>query len=105
FKNDVKLALARTVEHINDKEFAEFQTRMTPILDAAVNKNNTELRNIILQQIDTTGKQITSYSQTIIEEYIKAPVDFLGNDTLVFKKITGRTDFTKINKSTKEVDF
>ncbi len=96
FKNDVKLSLARAVERVNEDEFSEFQLKYTPILEAAKDINSTEIRNIILQQIDTTGKQILSYGQTIIEEVIKAPVDFLAKDSssIYFKKVRGRVDIT-----------
>ena len=107
FKNDVKLSLARAVERVNEKEFSEFQRKYTPILEAAKDINSTEIRNIILQQIDTTGKQILSYGQTIIEEVIKAPVDFLAKDSssIYFKKVTARVDITTNNKFSGDSDF
>jgi len=105
FKNDIKIALARVSERANEKEYAEYQRRVQPILENRDYKSNRELRKIILQQIDTFGKQKASYSETIIEEYIKIPKDFLENDSILLKRVTGREDFFKSNKSSNNIDF
>ncbi|WP_301400574.1 sensor histidine kinase [Polaribacter huanghezhanensis] len=105
FLNDVKIALTSVSEEVSDKEYAEFQRKIKPYLDKTQNVKSNELRNFILQQIDTTGKQITAYSLTVLEQNIKVPIDFLENDSLVVKRITGREDIFNTNKFSANTDF
>lgn len=105
FKNEVKIALGRVSEEVAEKEYAEFQRKIKPYLDTTEEINSTELRNFILQQIDTTGKQITSYSITLLEQNIKVPADFLANDSLIIKRITGREDIFNANSISSNSDF
>lgn len=107
FVNDVKISLTRVSEEVADKEYVEFQRKIKPFFDQAQNGKNisNELRNFILEQIDTTGKQITAYSLTVLEQNFKVPVDFLENDSLVVKKITGREDIFNSNIFSSNSDF
>ncbi|MFN0729146.1 sensor histidine kinase [Polaribacter gochangensis] len=105
FLNDVQIALTSVSEEVAEKEYAEFQRKIKPYLDVTQNVSSNELRNFILQQIDTTGKQITSYSLTVLEQNIKVPADFLENDSLVLKRITGREDIFNANKFSANSDF
>ncbi|MFT5761364.1 MAG: two-component system phosphate regulon sensor histidine kinase PhoR [Polaribacter sp.] len=105
FLNDVKISLTRVSEEVADKEYTEFQRKIKPLLDKTQNVTSNELRNFILEQIDTTGKQITAYSLTVLEQNFKVPVDFLENDSLVVKRITGREDIFNSNTFSTNSDF
>jgi two-component system phosphate regulon sensor histidine kinase PhoR len=106
-KNDVKISLAQVSEEVEEKEYAEFYRKIKPYLDTTDNVTSNQLRNFILQQIDTTGKQITSYSLTVLEQSIKVPANFLANDSLnlVLKRITSREDVSNFNMVTPNNDF
>jgi len=105
FINDVKISLTSVSEEVAQKEYAEFERKIKPLLDKPQKANSNELRNFFLQQIDTTGKQITAYSLTVLEQNIKIPADFLENDSLVVKRITGREDIFNANKFSPNTDF
>jgi len=106
FKNDVKKSLARVSEKVAEKEYAEFQRKIQPYIDTTSNISSTELRNFFLQQIDTIGKQQTSYSVTLLEDNIKIPRDFLANDSLIIvKRITGREKISNSNFGLSNKDF
>lgn len=104
FKNDVKVSLARVSERVNEKEYAEFQRDYQPYLENKEYSISKEFRKIILQQIDTSGRQKASYSITIIEDIIKLPN--LENDSIFLKKTTGREDyFSQTNRIRGNMDF
>ena len=105
FKNDVKLSLARVSEEVAEKEYNEFYRKIKPYLDTTDNVIRNELRNFLLQQIDTTGKQVSSYSLTLVEQLIKVPTDFLTNDSLFVKRVTGRADLFNSNDFLENKDF
>jgi len=105
FINDVKISLTRVSEEVADKEYAEFQRKIKPYLEKTQDVSSNELRNFILEQIDTTGKQIIAYSLTVLEQNIKVPADFLENDSLVVKRITGREDIFNSTKFSPNSDF
>jgi two-component system phosphate regulon sensor histidine kinase PhoR len=106
FKSDVKKSLARVSEKVSDKEYAEFQRKIQPYIDTTTNISSRELRNFYLQQIDTIGKQQTSYSVTLLEDNIKIPADFLANDSLIIiKRITGREKISNSSFGLSNKDF
>jgi two-component system phosphate regulon sensor histidine kinase PhoR len=106
FKSDVKRSLARVSEKVDEKEYAEFQRKIEPYIDSTTNISSRELRNFFLQQIDTTGKQKTSYTLTVLEENIKIPANFLANDSLIeVKRVTGREDIFNANIRAPSGDF
>ena len=92
FLNDVKIALTSVSEEVAEKEYKEFERKIKPLLEKPQKVTSNELRNFFLQQIDTAGKQITAYSLTFLEQNLKVTADFLANDSLVLKRITGRED-------------
>ncbi|WP_347174529.1 sensor histidine kinase [Polaribacter uvawellassae] len=105
FLNDVQIALTSVSEEVAEKEYAEYRRRIKPLLDKPINITSNQLRNFVLQQQDTTGKQISAYSLTVLEQNFKVPADFLENDSLVVKKITGREDIFNSNSFSPNTDF
>ncbi|NVK52638.1 MAG: HAMP domain-containing histidine kinase [Flavobacteriaceae bacterium] len=107
FKNNVKLSLARVSEEVAEKEYAEYRRKIKPYLDSTDNVNAIVLRNFMLQQLDTAGKQRTFYSSSILEEITEVPTDFLAKDSssFFFRRITGREDVFTANKNFTGKDF
>ena len=105
FLNDVKIALTSVSEEVAEKEYKEFERKIKPLLEKPQKVTSNELRNFFLQQIDTAGKQITAYSLTFLEQNLKVTADFLANDSLVLKRITGREDIFNANKFSPNSDF
>lgn len=93
FDSDVIKSLARTSERIASRERDEFIREYEPILRNIKLANKAEIKNIFLQQIDTTGKQKFTFGATILEEDFKIPSDFLDNDSIIYKRITTKKDF------------
>ena len=106
FKNDVKKSLVRVSEEVADKEYDDYFIKIKPLLENSTKIDANLLRNFMFKEIDTTGKQVTSYSLSLLEQLIKVPTDFLANDSLVFiKKITGREDMFKSSLANTNSDF
>ena len=107
FKSDVKKSLARVSEQVSENEYADFYRTIKPYLDTTTIANSTQLHNFVLQQIDTTGKQVFSLSLTTVSQDIEIPTEFLANDSLdlVVKRIATRQDITKFNQMPIKSDF
>ena len=105
FVNDVKISLTSVAEKVAEKEYAEFQRKIKPFLDATPDATSSMLRNFILQDIDTAGKQSIAYTLTVLEQNIKVREDFLENDSLFVKRITGREDIFNSNRFATNSDF
>ncbi len=107
FVNDVKVSLAQVSEQVSEKEFADYYRKIKPLLDTTSNVNSNLLHNFMLQQIDTAGRQVFSYSSTTVEQTIPLPTNFLENDSVdrVIKRITTRKDITNFNNTFKNNDF
>ena len=107
FKSDVKKSLARVSEQVSENEYADFYRTIKPYLDTTTIANSTQLHNFVLQQIDTTGKQVFSLSLTTVSQDIEIPTEFLANDSLdlVVKRIATREDITKFNPMSIKSDF
>lgn len=93
FDNDVTVALARVSERINENENDQIQKEFEGIITNKGLADNAEIKNYLFQQLDTTGKQKFTFGATILEENFKIPLDFLDNDTIIYKRITGKKDF------------
>ena len=64
--------------------------------------NKAQIKNFLIQQIDTTTKSRFSFGTTIIEEDFKIPVldildkkGFYDNDSIVVKQFTKKRDYFK----------
>lgn len=99
FDSDVKKALASVSESIKIKEEDKFYSKIKPIVDNKQFLNSAQIRNYLIQQIDTVNKSKLSFGSTIIEEDFKVPLDFLNdenfldNDSIVFKRLTRKNDY------------
>lgn len=93
FKNDVQISLGSVAERINTKEKEIFESKLEGILSQQILANDAQIKSLFFQEIDTLNKQKISFGSTILEENFEIPVDFLDNDTIVYKRVTGKKDF------------
>ena len=93
FKNDVQKSLGRVAERINSKEKDLFEKKFQGILSQKILANDAEIKSMFFQEIDTVNKQKISFGSTILEENFEIPVDFLSNDTIIYKRVTSKKDF------------
>ncbi|MEQ6122732.1 HAMP domain-containing sensor histidine kinase [Pseudotenacibaculum sp. MALMAid0570] len=98
FDNDVKKAMARASERLKLKEQDLYYNKIKPIFDSKEFLNKAEIKNYLIQQIDTVNNRKFSFGSTIIEEDFKVPLDilnesqFFSNDTIVLTRFTRRND-------------
>ncbi|RCS27211.1 sensor histidine kinase [Polaribacter sp. WD7] len=93
FKNDVQKSLGSVSQRIADKEEASLEKDIENIIRDKGVADNAQIKNYLFQQIDTTTKQKFTFGATILEENFKLPTDFLDNDTIIWKRISGKKDF------------
>ena len=93
FKNDVQKSLGSVAERINQKERDLFDKKFENIIENGVLANDAQIKSLFYQEIDTINNQKISFGSTILEENFEIPADFLGSDSLIFKRVTGKKDF------------
>jgi|TARA_B110000240_G_scaffold198344_1_gene258533 two-component system phosphate regulon sensor histidine kinase PhoR len=93
FKNDVQKSLGRVTERINEKEEQQIENVIQGFLDRQTLADNAQIKNFLFQQIDTTNNRKITYGTTILEENFEIPLDFLDNETVIFKRVSGKKDF------------
>jgi two-component system phosphate regulon sensor histidine kinase PhoR len=93
FKNDVQKSLGSVSERINLKEETFIDNKIEGMLENIGLANAAQIKNYFFQEIDTTTKQKFTYGATFLEENFKLPTDFLDNDSIIFKRVSGKKDF------------
>ena len=93
FQNDVQKSLGSVSERINEKERLFIERKYAGMLENRVLADEAQIKNWLFQEIDTATNQRFTYGGTILEENFKMPVDFIDNDTIIFKRYTGKNDF------------
>ncbi|WP_366943679.1 HAMP domain-containing sensor histidine kinase [uncultured Polaribacter sp.] len=101
FKNDVQKSLGSATERINDNERNQFDKNIENLIDKKGLADKAQLKSFLIEQIDTVTQERIIIGDTFLEENFKLPSDFLDNDSIIFKRITGKKDFSisKIFKS------
>lgn len=98
FDNDVKKAMARASERLRDREQDLYLSKLKPIFESKEFLSKAEIKNFLIQQIDTVNQKRFSFGSTIVEENFKIPLDilnenpFLNNDSIILKRFTRRND-------------
>ena len=102
FKGDVTKALARVSERLEIKEEDLFYNKIESFIKTRRFLNKAQIKNFLIQQIDTSSKSRFSFGTTIIEEDFKIPAldildknGFYDNDTIVVKRFTKKRDVFK----------
>ena len=112
FRGDVKKALARVSERLEVKEEVLYYNKIESFIKTRRFLNKAQIKNFLIQQIDTTSKSRFSFGTTIIEEDFKIPVldileknGFYDNDSIVIKRLTKKRDFFKGTLISGDNDF
>jgi len=93
FKNDVQKSLGSVSERINEREEAEFEKQIDGLIENIGLATNAQIKNYFFQQIDTTTKEKITFGGTFLEKNFKLPTDFLDNDSIILKRVSGKQDF------------
>ena len=67
FSTSVKFALARVSENIQKREFKENISRYAPLIDSMQKSKESNVRDFVFQQIDTSRNEIFTFRQSILE--------------------------------------
>ncbi|WP_366940984.1 HAMP domain-containing sensor histidine kinase [uncultured Polaribacter sp.] len=100
FENDVLKSLGRAAERINEKETTVFRTKVRNFINKKGNPDSAEIKQFLIQEIDTTTQQKFTYGSTFLEENFNLPTEFLDNDSIIFKRFTGKKDYFKAKINT-----
>ena len=111
FDNDVIKAMARASERLKVKEQDAYRQKLKPIFEQKEFLNKAEIKNYLIQQIDTVNQKRFSFGSTIVEENFKVPLDilnenpFLNNDSIILKRFTRRSDIFTAQIISKDEDL
>ncbi len=105
FNNDAQIALINTCNLISENEQDQLYLEYQPILAKKELADAGEIKNYLFQKYDKSGKKVFSFGATILEENFKIPVDFIDNDTLLFKRINIKKDYFQAKVTGNTGDF
>ena len=108
FKSDVKAALIKVSDNISDRELNDFYNLYSSLSKNREDITESELKTYFYQQIDTTKQETFEYSQTILEENYKFPVEFFesdSSDSVEFKKLYSKEEITIVKKEISDGDI
>ena len=111
FDNDVIKSMARAAERLKEREQDLYYSKLKPIFDTKEFLNKAEMKNYLIQQIDTVNQKRFTFGSTIVEEDFKVPLDilnenrFLNNDSIILKRFTRRNDIFTAQIISNEDDF
>ncbi len=97
FSTSVKFALARVSENIQKREFKENISRYAPLIDSMQKAKQSNIRDFVFQQIDTSRNEIFTFRQSILENNYKSQFSPFEADTVNFKTFLSREE-TQIEK-------
>ncbi len=97
FSTSVKFALARVSENIQKREFKENISRYAPLIDSMQKSKESNVRDFVFQQIDTSRNEIFTFRQSILQNNYKSQISPFEADTVNFKTFLSREE-TQIEK-------
>ena len=97
FSTGVKFALARVSENIQKREFRENISKYAPLIDSMQKTKESNVRDFVFQQIDTSRNEIFTFRQSILENNYKSQFSPFDADTVNFKTFLSREE-TQIEK-------
>jgi len=110
FSSDVKFALAKVSDNIQNREINDYFREFTPFIDSARMAKKGIIKNLFYSKIDTSTNEIFTFKQSILENNYKSPLTNLqlSTDTLRFKTFYSKsskelTKFSKISKDIKQL--
>ena len=84
FTNDVMRSLGSIAERINEKQESQVYSEIQDIINARASADNAQIKNFLIQQIDTTNNRKITFGSTVLEENFEIPLDFLDNESIIF---------------------
>ena len=97
FSTSVKFALSRVSENIQKREFRENISRYAPLIDSMQKSKESNIRDFVFQQIDTSRNEIFTFRQSILESNYKSQFSNFEADSVNFKTFLSREE-TQIEK-------
>ena len=97
FTNDVQKSLGSVAERINEKQENQVYSEIQDIINARASADNAQIKNFLIQQIDTTNNRKITFGSTVLEENFEIPLDFLDNESIIFTRVSGKKDFSQIS--------
>ena len=97
FSTSVKFALSRVSENIQKREFRENISRYAPLIDSMQKSKQSNVRDFVFQQIDTSRNEIFTFRQSILENNYKSQFSPFEEDTVNFKTFLSREE-TQVEK-------
>jgi two-component system phosphate regulon sensor histidine kinase PhoR len=95
FTNDVQKSLGSVKERINEKEESQINAEIQDIINAKGSADNAQIKNFLIQQIDTTNNRKITFGTTVLEENFEIPLDFLDNESIIYTRVSGKKDFSQ----------
>ncbi|WP_026777524.1 sensor histidine kinase KdpD [Polaribacter sp. Hel_I_88] len=95
FTNDVMRSLGSIAERINEKQENQVYSEIQDIINARASADNAQIKNFLIQQIDTTNNRKITFGSTVLEENFEIPLDFLDNESIIFTRVSGKKDFSQ----------
>jgi len=97
FSTSIKFALARVSENIQKREFKENISRYAPLIDSMQKSKESNVRDFVFQQIDTSRNEVFTFRQSILQNNYKSQFSPFEADTVNFKTFLSREE-TQIEK-------
>jgi len=107
FSSDVKFALAKVSDNIQNREINDYYREFAPLIDSARMAKKGTIKNLFYSKIDTTTNEIFTFKQSILENNYKSPLTSLRlpTDTLRFKTYYSKSikEISKLKKISKDI--
>ncbi len=97
FSTSVKFALSRVSGNIQKREFRDNVNKYSPLIDSMQQSKESNVRDYIFQQIDTSRNEIFTFRQSVLENNYKTQISPFDNDTINFRTFLSREE-TQIEK-------
>jgi two-component system phosphate regulon sensor histidine kinase PhoR len=102
FSNDVKFALAKVSETIQEREFDDYYKEYSPFIDSVQSSLKTGKKDFYFQQIDTVKKEIFTFRQSILESNYKPSTSLFDSDN---ETVNFKSYFSEKEKEIKKINF
>jgi len=97
FSSNVKSALIDVSQHIQEREFRDYDKKFRPMLSQLHKSKSKGLKEFFYRSIDTVNNEIFTYKQSLLETNFESPINFFKNDSSS-SNINYKTYFAKKEK-------
>ena len=97
FSIGVKFALSRVSENIQKREFRDNISRYAPLIDSMQKSKESNVRDFVFQQIDTSRNEVFTFRQSILENNYQSQFSPFEADTVNFRTFLSREE-TQVEK-------